>query len=82
MLEQHPELFETDSKQWKLPKISDFYTENKHDLPALPKLDRVVIKFAHQNTYCRLILSRTLSFNGDSILVVLTEEQFPKELPS
>ena len=43
MLKQHPELFETDSKQSKLPKTSDFYTENKHDLPALPKLDRVVI---------------------------------------
>ena len=34
MLKQHPELFETDSKQSKLPKISDVYTENKHDLPA------------------------------------------------
>ena len=36
MLKQHPELFETDSKQSKLRKILDF-------LPALPKLDRVVI---------------------------------------
>ena len=43
MLKQHPELFETDSKQSKLPKISDFYKENNHELPALPKLDRVVI---------------------------------------
>ena len=82
MLKQHPELFETDRKQSKLPKISDFYTENKHDLPALPKLDRVVITICSSKHDCRLTLSRTLSFNGDSILVVLTEEQFPKELPS